>query len=369
MPSTCVADVVAVDGVDVQAIEERRCRRDALFLVIDRSNAPVDERRRRRLAEIVGDGGEHERELLRPIADRRRACAPDRRPAACAPTRRLPGATPAPVDSRRAPTAPETAFRRCRGRARAPSPPMDAAPAAASRSLPRRVRPEDRRAESIRQSSRALRRPASNANRAANCTARSTRRLSSGKVAGSTTRRSRRARSSRPSERIEILVGERIPGDGVDREVAPSRGLLDGHRRIAGDVKPLVPASRLRLSAGQGHVDDRRACRPESLRRPPRRGRNVSSSARRRSAGTPNTSMSTFAAGETVPRRRSRTHPPTISARPPASRTASAICVGVLITESVRGCFGSWMLGCCATALGATDAGAKGAPASLHVAP
>ncbi len=45
-------------------------------------------------------------------------------------------------------------------------------------------------------------------------------------------------------ERIEIFVGERIPRDGVDREVAPPRGFLDGHRRIAGDVETLVPASR-----------------------------------------------------------------------------------------------------------------------------
>mgnify|MGYP003694295745 CR=1 FL=1 len=41
-------------------------RRDALLLVIHRSNAPVDERRRRRLAEVVADRAEHDGELLGP---------------------------------------------------------------------------------------------------------------------------------------------------------------------------------------------------------------------------------------------------------------------------------------------------------------
>ena len=60
------ADVVAVERVDVEAIEKRAGRRDALLLVIERSDAAVDELRRRRLAEIVADRAEHHRELLRP---------------------------------------------------------------------------------------------------------------------------------------------------------------------------------------------------------------------------------------------------------------------------------------------------------------
>jgi hypothetical protein len=51
-------------------------------------------------------------------------------------------------------------------------------------------------------------------------------------------------------EWIEVLVGQRIPADGVDREVAPARRLLEGHRRIAGDGEPFVPAAGLRLAAG-----------------------------------------------------------------------------------------------------------------------
>ena len=52
--------------MDVEAIEKRQRRRDALFLVIHRSDAAVDKRRRRRLAEIVADGAEHHGDLLRP---------------------------------------------------------------------------------------------------------------------------------------------------------------------------------------------------------------------------------------------------------------------------------------------------------------
>ena len=62
MPSTCAPHVVAVDRMDVEPIEKRGGRRDALLLVIDRPDPSVDERRRRRLAEVVADGAEHDRE-------------------------------------------------------------------------------------------------------------------------------------------------------------------------------------------------------------------------------------------------------------------------------------------------------------------
>ena len=61
------ADVVAADRVDVEPIEQPRRRRDARLLVIDRSDPAVDERGRRRLAEIVADRAEHHRDLLRAI--------------------------------------------------------------------------------------------------------------------------------------------------------------------------------------------------------------------------------------------------------------------------------------------------------------
>ena len=61
------ADVVAAERMHVEPIEQPRGRRDARLFVIHRSDPPVDERGRRRLAEIVADGAEHHRDLLRVI--------------------------------------------------------------------------------------------------------------------------------------------------------------------------------------------------------------------------------------------------------------------------------------------------------------
>ena len=91
--------------------------------------------------------------------------------------------------------------------------------------------------------------------RAANCSARSTRRLSSAKVWGSTTRRRRAARSSRPwnGSRYSPVSGSQR--DRVDGEVAPARGVGDAHRRIAVDLEAGVPTAGFRLAARQGDVD------------------------------------------------------------------------------------------------------------------
>src|SRR5262249_49486935 len=56
-------------------------------------------------------------------------------------------------------------------------------------------------------------------------------------------------------EGIEVLLGERVPQNCVDREVAASCGVLDGHLRIARDVEPAMAAARLRLAARERHVD------------------------------------------------------------------------------------------------------------------
>ena len=70
MPMTWRAHVVAVDGLDVQPIEQRVRRRHPGLLVIDRSDPPVDERGRRRLAEVVADA---RRASPRPAAARSRS--------------------------------------------------------------------------------------------------------------------------------------------------------------------------------------------------------------------------------------------------------------------------------------------------------
>ena len=54
---------------------------------------------------------------------------------------------------------------------------------------------------------------------------------------------------------VEVLAGQRIPGDRVDREVAPPHRLVERHRRIAGDVEAAVPAAGFRFAPRQRDVD------------------------------------------------------------------------------------------------------------------
>ena len=132
--------------------------------------------------------------------------------------------------------------------------------AAASRPRPRSVRPADRRAGS-RGRARASPRRASSSKRAANCSARSTRRLSSPNVVGSTTRRRRCVQIAAAAERDRGLVGQRIPQDRVDGEVAPARRLRHRHRTDRPDDEAFVAAPALRLAARQRHIDRGPACR------------------------------------------------------------------------------------------------------------
>src|SRR6185503_12397263 len=48
--------------MNVQAIEKRRCRLDAFLFVIERADAPIEQRCRLRLAEIVRHRREHHRD-------------------------------------------------------------------------------------------------------------------------------------------------------------------------------------------------------------------------------------------------------------------------------------------------------------------
>src|SRR5207253_7834682 len=59
------AYVVPLDRADVQSIQERERGGHPLFLMIQRPYPSVDHGRRRRLAEVVADGPEHQRDLLR----------------------------------------------------------------------------------------------------------------------------------------------------------------------------------------------------------------------------------------------------------------------------------------------------------------
>src|SRR5262249_38216257 len=56
-------------------------------------------------------------------------------------------------------------------------------------------------------------------------------------------------------ERVEVLLRQRVPRDGVDREVAAPGGIDDGHRRVTGHVKPAMTSARLGVASREGHVD------------------------------------------------------------------------------------------------------------------
>ena len=97
-----------------------------------------------------------------------------------------------------------------------------------------------------------------NSNRAANWTARSTRRLSSPNVVRIDGAQQAPIEIGASIERILELAGQRVPGDGVDGEVAPAGGLLERHGRIARDLESLVAASPASIRVGAA----RRRCSP-----------------------------------------------------------------------------------------------------------
>ena len=285
---------------------------------------PSITRRRRRLAEVVADGAEHHRDqpraieiavqLARLVDDHQRV----------RPDVALRDATPAPARSRRAAAAPE-GLRSMTPRSSASAKPIDGrvglqqqlfdlAPDPLGRQIVERKLAAERRRRLVERELE----PRRELHRAQHTQAVVARRSSDRPRAAAGASRSRAA-----VERIFVLVGQRIPGDRVDREVAASRGLGDRHRRDRRG--PRSPCGRVPASI-RGEAARRRsrrrcrraapACRPESSGRPASTRPSGASSAGSRSCGMPKTSMSMSFDG--CPRRRSRTQPPTISARPPA---------------------------------------------------
>ncbi len=110
-------------------------------------------------------------------------------------------------------------------------------------------------------------------NRAANCTARSRRSESSANVSGIDDAQDAASEILAAVEGVEILVGERIPTDRVDREVAPPRRLLERHERVA--LRRRSPCVRILISIRGGEARRRcgRACRRETPDRSARRVR------------------------------------------------------------------------------------------------
>ena len=58
-----------------------------------------------------------------------------------------------------------------------------------------------------------------------------------------------------PAKRIKQFPGQRVIGHGVDREIATSGGLLDGHVRIGEDLETPMSQPGLRLSTREGDID------------------------------------------------------------------------------------------------------------------
>ena len=165
-----------------------------------------------------------------------------------------------------------------------------------------------------------------NSKRAANWSARSTRRLSSPNVAGIDGAQQPPLEIAAAVERIDVLAGQRIPGDGVDGEVAPPRGLSRRQVRVARHREAAMSASGLRLAPRQRDVEPGHLVDGEALADGVDAAERAQRSLSARAASTPKTSTSMSLEG--CPISRSRTQPPTISARPPASRTARAIAAG-----------------------------------------
>ena len=181
---------------------------------------------------------------------------------------------------------------------------------------PDRVRPADRRAECARQISARLvveRR----SKRAANCT----RPQHPQAVVGETCRdRRRAARVAR--DRARPSNGSRYSSVSGSHEMAltvKSRRRAAssiGHRRIAGDREAAVAAARLRLAPRQRDVDVADLVDLKALADRFDAAEWLRAAPAARSAGSPNTSRSM--SFDSRPSSRSRTQPPTISARPPA---------------------------------------------------
>src|SRR5947209_8040657 len=162
----------------------------------------------------------------------------------------------------------------------------------------------------------------SNSKRAANCAARSTRRLSSTKVSGETARSNFRSRSRRPpkgSSSSPSSGSSSIALTVKSRRRAASSTVIEGSPSMmnARWPRPALRSRRGRLTSKSRPSLYTVNASPTTLTRPSR-----SSSSRKTAGSMPYTSTSQSFA--TRPIRRSLTHPPTNSARPPSPRTARA---------------------------------------------
>ncbi len=247
------AHVVAVDGLDAKPVQKGSRRRHPLLLVIHRSDPSVDERRGRRLSQVVTDRAEHDGDLLR--------------------TRQVVDAQARLVNHLQR-VDPDIALRMPLGfllaaheRAQLGKELLDDAEVQRQREAARRLRREqqflDLSPDTLGRQIVERDRPAQGPRPLVELEVEPRGELHGAQHAQAVLGERGRIDGAKDApgevgpavERVEVLVADRLPGDGVHREVAAARGVGDRHRRIAGHVEPAVAAARLRFPAGQRDVD------------------------------------------------------------------------------------------------------------------
>ena len=252
-PDDLLPHVVAIQRMHVEAIEKCPGRRDALFLVIHRSNAPIDHRRRRRLAEVVTDGAQHDGDLLRAIEivdapprlihDLQRV---DPHVAFGMPFRFLRASRERlQLGEQRAHDAQLHREGQPNRRSRGQQQLFDLSPDPLGRQIVER-RLATQRARGLIKRQLEPRRELHRAQHTQTVIAECRRVHHTEKP----------ALDVAPAVAwVEVLARQRIPGDRIDREVAPPYRVAELHRRIAGDVEAAVPATGFRFASRQRDVD------------------------------------------------------------------------------------------------------------------
>src|SRR6185503_15390442 len=220
---------------------------------IHRSNASIDQRRRRRLANVVADGAEHHRQLLRPveIVDARARLVDDLErvypdvalgmPLGLLRTSRERQQLGQQLRDHAEVQGEGESNRRTRGKQQL----FELAPDALRRQVVERDAATERSSGLVEREAE----PGRELHRAEYAQA----------VVGEGFRIDHPQQAlfeiAPAVEGIEELAGQRILRDGIDREIAAPRGFVDRHLRIAGDDEAAMAATGLRITPRQRDVE------------------------------------------------------------------------------------------------------------------
>ncbi len=252
-PEHFAAHIVPLERMDGQAIQQRRGRPDACLFVIERADAAVDDRSGRRLAQVMTDRAEHDRHLLRIreivdalscLVDHEQGVDPDvplgmPRGLLCTADEGLElGKQPlddAELERQREPDGRSRCFEQQL---------LDLAPEPLSGKVVERNRLAQRfglRVDVELEARGELKRAQHAQAVLPECDGIDRAEQPPLEIPAAV-------------ERILVLAGERIPGDGVNCEVAPSRGLFQWEVRLTRHGEAAMPASGLRLAPRQRDV-------------------------------------------------------------------------------------------------------------------